>query len=80
MNVIDAEQAMYDYAQAYTRLYNRAPRDLRAVDREWVIVNGARMRATELEYLTHQLRLEYSQSLAQRKSIVNRLLGWLKQQ
>ncbi|MCL4246920.1 MAG: hypothetical protein KJ065_02085 [Anaerolineae bacterium] len=79
MNVINAEQAMFDYAEAYERLYNRPPRDLHALDHEWVIVNGARMRANELEYLTRQLQLEYSQGVAHRRSIVNRLLKWFKQ-
>lgn len=78
MEVISAHQAMQHYAQAYERLYNRAPRDLRALDQEWVVVNGARMRAIELEHLTRQLQLEYSQSLAQKKSVVMRLLKWLR--
>jgi hypothetical protein len=78
MNVIHAQEAMQRYAQAYERLYNRAPRDLRALDQEWVIVNGARMRAAELEHLTHQLQLEYSQSLVQKRSMVNRILKWLR--
>ncbi|MEL7435104.1 MAG: hypothetical protein AAFN11_14250 [Chloroflexota bacterium] len=50
--------AMHRYAEAYEKLYNRRPRDLRAVDDNWVIVNGARMPVTELELLTHQLILE----------------------
>ena len=79
VNIINAEQAMFDYGQAYQRLYNRPPRDLHALDHEWVIVNGARMHAIELEYLTRQLQLEYRQGLAQKRSIVNRLLKWFKQ-
>ena len=80
VTVISAEKAMLDYAQAYQRLYNRRPRDLHALDHEWVIVNGAKMRAIELEYLTRQLQHEYRQRLAQKRSVVNRLLKWLKQQ
>jgi hypothetical protein len=70
---------MIHYAQAYQRLYKRLPRDLRALDNNWVVVNGARMRVAELEYLTRQLQQEYDQSLAQRRSVVNRLLKWFKQ-
>ncbi len=76
---VSAERALMGYAEAYHKLYNRQPRDLRAVDHEWVIVNGARMRAVELEYLTRQLQQEYSQGLEQKKSMVLRLLKWFKQ-
>lgn len=76
---VTADKAIYQYARAYHRLYNRLPRDLRAVDAEWVIVNGARMRAVELEYLTKQLQQEYNKGRDQRKSVVMRLLNWFKQ-
>jgi hypothetical protein len=72
------EFVMHRYAEAYEKLYNRRPRDLRAVDANWVIVNGARMRINELEILTKQLQMEYKQSLTSKKSIVSRLIGWLK--
>jgi hypothetical protein len=74
-----AEQAMILYSNAYMKLYNRRPKDLRALDNGWVIVNGARMRVTELDYLTTQLVREYNQGLEQKRSIVNRLLNWFKQ-
>ena len=74
-----AEQVMMYYAEAYQRLYKRLPKDLRALENGWVVVNGARMRVVELEHLTLQLQREYDQALAQRRSIVNRLLNWLKQ-
>ena len=76
---ITSEKAMIHYAEAYQKLYKRMPKDLRALDNNWVIVNGARMRVAELEYLTRQLQQEYSQSLAARKNLVNRLLKWFKQ-
>jgi hypothetical protein len=78
MNV-SSEQAMIHYAEAYQKLYKRMPKDLRALDNNWVVVNGARMRVTELEYLTKQLQQEYTQSLAERRGLVNRLLKWFKQ-
>jgi hypothetical protein len=76
--VVTAEQAMIHYALAYQRLYQRAPRDLRALDHQWVIVNGARMRAHELEHLTRQLQLEYQQSVAQKKNLVKKLLNFFR--
>ncbi|MBL8164956.1 MAG: hypothetical protein JNJ61_23435 [Anaerolineae bacterium] len=74
-----AEKAMSHYAEAYQKLYNRRPKDMRALDNGWVIVNGARMRVTELEMLTTQLQVEYKRDTEQRRSIVNRLMNWLKQ-
>ena len=76
---INAERALIGYAEEYRKLYNRQPRDLRAVDNDWVIVNGARMRVNELEYLTRQLQQEYTQGLEKKKSMVLRLLNWFKQ-
>jgi hypothetical protein len=76
---ISAERALMGYAEAYHKLYNRTPKDLRAVDSDWVIVNGARMRVNELEYLTQQLQQEYTQGVVQKKSLVLRLLNWFKQ-
>jgi hypothetical protein len=78
MNV-SSEKAMIHYAEAYQKLYKRMPKDLRALDSNWVVVNGARMRVSELEYLTKQLQQEYMQSVAERRSIVNRLLNWFRQ-
>lgn len=73
-----AEKVMQNYVDAYRKLYNRAPADLRALDNDWVVVNGARMRLTELEYLTKQLQLEYRQVVGDRRNLVNRLIGWFK--
>ncbi len=72
------DKVMSNYAQAYQKLYNRMPKDLRLLDHEWVIVNGARMRVTELEYLTRQILQEYNQTLGQKRTIVSRLIQWLK--
>lgn len=74
----NSEHVMRNYAEAYEKLYNRRPRDLRAVDGNWVIVNGARMRINELEILTQQLQMEYRQSISNKKSLVSRLIKWFK--
>lgn len=76
--VYSPEILMHNYAEAYEKLYKRRPRDLRAVDGDWVIVNGARMRLGELEHLTKQLQLEYKQSLADKRNMVSRLIKWFK--
>ncbi|HEX2619798.1 MAG TPA: hypothetical protein VHL11_06615 [Phototrophicaceae bacterium] len=73
-----SEKVMTHYADAYQKLYNRTPRDLRALDNEWVVVNGARMRINELEYLTRQLQQEYTQGLEQKRNVVMRLVKWFK--
>lgn len=73
------ERVMYDYVQAYEKLYNRHPRDLRVLDNDWLVVNGARMRVSELEMLTNQLQTEYKQTTnQQQRRIVSRLIKWLK--
>ena len=76
--MVSSEKAMLHYTEAYHQLYKKQPKDLRALDQEWVIVNGARMRVSELEYLTHQLQQEYRQGIAEKRGMVNRLLGWFK--
>lgn len=74
----NSEKAMLHYTDAYQKLYKRQPKDLRALDHEWVIVNGARMRVGELEYLTVQLQQEYKQGITEKRGMVNRLLSWFK--
>ncbi len=74
-----SDQVLSHYTEAYQKLYNRRPKELRHLENGWVLVNGARMRLTELEYLTIQLQREYNQGTEQRRSVVNRLLGWFKQ-
>ncbi len=76
--VANSEEVMQKYAKAYQKLYNRMPKDLHALDNSWVVVNGARMNLLELEYLTQQLKLEYRQGIAERRSVVSRLISWLK--
>lgn len=76
---VSAEHVIMSYAQAYQRLYQRTPKDLRILDHEWVIVNGARMRVVELEYLTLQLQREYNQGMERKRTVVQRLLNWFKQ-
>jgi len=73
-----AEKVVQHYTEAYQKLYQRTPRDLRILDQEWIVVNGARMRLTELEYLTNQLLQEYQQSIEERRGIINRLVKWFK--
>jgi hypothetical protein len=75
---LTSEKVMLHYSEAYQKLYKRIPKDLRALDNDWVIVNGARMRVAELEYLTRQLQQEYRQGLTERRSVVTRLVRWFK--
>lgn len=76
---ITPEKAMLGYADAYQKLYKRMPKDLRALDGNWVIVNGARIHVSELEFLTNRLQQEYTRAQEQKRSLVNRLIGWFKQ-
>ena len=78
---VQSEKIISHYAEAYQQLYKRTPKDVRILGNGWVSVNGAKMRVSELEYLTVQLKQEFSQGqmLEQRLNIVNRLLKWFKQ-
>ncbi len=78
VSIQSTHTVMYRYAEAYQKLYNRRPHDLRAVNDKWVIVNGARMRLAELEHLTKQLQLEYKQSLSNRRNMISKLIKWFK--
>jgi len=76
---MNAEKVMILYADAYKKLYKRMPKDLRALDNNWVVVNGARIQVGELEHLTARLMHEYNQSVAQKKNMMSRLINWFKQ-
>jgi hypothetical protein len=72
-----AYQAVKQYAEAFQKLYNRQPRELRLVSEGWVLVNGAKMRIADLEFLTAQLQREYQRSQNHRRGIVTRLIAWM---
>lgn len=63
--------------KAYRQLYDRVPSDLRIIDQEWVLVNGARVHISDLEHLTELLNQEYQKS--KKATLVKRLVRWLKQ-
>ena len=75
-----SQQALSHYAHAYQQLYKKSPSDLRMIETGWVLVNGARMRVNELEYLTIQLQKEHEKQIAKRRGVVRRLIGWLAKQ
>ncbi|MCU0479884.1 MAG: hypothetical protein MUE54_01575 [Anaerolineae bacterium] len=75
--VTSPEKIVSSYTEAYQKLYNRVPKDLE-MDGEWVVVNGARMKLADLQYLTEQLREEYNKNAGEKKNVVNRLLKWFK--
>ncbi len=74
----DSEQVMKEYVDLYTKLYSRVPQDIRAVDKEWVIVNGARMRLTELEYLIQRMAQEYKMIKDERRGVLHKMIKWFK--
>ena len=76
---VSAERALLLYADAHRKLYKRLPRELRAIDHDWVIVNGARVQASELQYLTAHLLQAHNRHNVQKRSIVTRLIDWFKQ-
>ena len=67
-----------NYIDAYLKLYQRETRAVEILDADWIVVNGAKMRVTDLAYLTTRLQQEYHQSTAGRRSVVQRLISWFK--
>jgi len=78
LNAIHPNSIVESYVLAYQKLYKRHPKELRLLDEDWVIVNGARMRLSELAYLTTHLQKEYSQGLMDKRGALRRLINWLK--
>ena len=78
MSSLQSDHVIGQYKVAYERLYNRTPQYLYVLDDNWVIVNGARMRTTELQYVTQRLEEEYHETVRKRQSLVKRLIRWLK--
>lgn len=76
MEVLQPEQSLRHYAQAYQQVYRCLPRDMRILGNGWVSVNGARMRVAELEFLAEQLEFEYRRQTASRRGVVQRLIAW----
>ncbi len=72
------DKAMAHYLDIYQKLYQRAPRELRDLGKDWVLVNGARMSVDQLESLTGELLNEYEQYLRARRGAVQRLLNWFQ--
>ncbi len=69
---------LQQYEQVYRKLYQREPSDLRDLGAGWVLVNGARMPVVELQRLTEQMQFEYRQAMAEKRSVVQRLMAWLR--
>lgn len=76
---VSAERALLLYADAYKKLYKRLPRELRAIDHNWIIVNGSRVEASELQHLTAHLLQAYNRHNVQKRSLVTRLINWFRQ-
>lgn len=70
------QELLSDYSMVYNKLYQRPPREIRYLGEGWVLVNGARMTASELEQLTLQLRKEFDKAQASKRTVVQKLLKW----
>ncbi len=75
---IRTDRVITHYMTTYQKLYNREPREIRLLDDEWVIVNGARLRVIELVSLTERMQQEYEETVANKRSVVMKLLKWFK--
>lgn len=76
---MNTDIAIARFAKAYQKLFKRLPQDLRALDANWVLVNGARFQVVELEFLSAHMELQYKLVQEQKRGLINRLIRWLKQ-
>lgn len=74
-----AELALARYTEIYEKVYAHAPKDVRILSGDWLIVNGAQLRASELSQMTELMEMEYSLSQGRKRNLASRLTGWLKQ-
>ena len=74
-----AELALARYTEVYEKVYAHAPKDVRILSGDWLIVNGAQLRASELAQMTDLLESEYTLSRARKRSLAVRLTSWMKQ-
>lgn len=73
------ENAISRYSDAYHQVYRRRPSQLHTIGNNLIVVNGARMQPSELDFLTSQLLHEHEQIFQRRRTIVGRLIKWFKQ-
>lgn len=73
------EKAITRYSDIYYKLYSRRPSHLHTLGNGWIMVHGARMQPSQLDFLTVQLLHEYEQTYQKRRTIVGRLIKLFKQ-
>lgn len=73
-----AELALARYTEIYEKVYEHAPKDVQILSGDWLIVNGAQMRASELSYMTETLEQEYTLEQRRKRNLAARLTAWLK--
>ena len=74
-----AELALARYTEVYEKVYAHAPKDVRILSGDWLIVNGAQLRASELSQMTELLELEHTLAQGRKRNIATRLTSWLRQ-
>ncbi|MFN8378549.1 MAG: hypothetical protein U0452_07745 [Anaerolineae bacterium] len=72
-----AEIALTRYTEVYEKVYAHAPKEVRILSGDWLIVNGAQMRASELAQMTDLMELEHTLSQGRKRNLANRLTSWL---
>jgi hypothetical protein len=74
-----AEIALARYTAVYEKVYAHAPKDVRILSGDWLIVNGAQLRASELSQMTELLELEHQLAQGRKRNLATRLTGWMRQ-
>jgi CO dehydrogenase/acetyl-CoA synthase alpha subunit len=73
-----ANSTIERYIDLYRKLYNREPRDLQQINKDFVVVNEMQIRIQDLELLTRQLEKEYKAKQEKKRSTILKLVNWFR--
>lgn len=76
--VTHAELALAQYTEIYEKVYAHSPKDVRILSGDWLVVNGAQLRASELAQMTALLEQEYALVQSRKRSFASRFTSWLR--
>lgn len=73
-----AERALTQYVSIYEKLHAAPPKDICILSGDWLLVDGAQLRASELARMSEQMERDYILAQARRRGIALRVASWLR--
>jgi hypothetical protein len=74
----NAERALSQYTAIYERLFAEPPANVCILSGDWLLVDGAQLRASEVVHMSEQLERDYILAQARRRGIALRVMSWLR--